>query len=198
MICSTLDSNKKKKEVGPVLVIPLIKENQWKGGALSGNTAPASSVSDPPTLSNASAPPDSSTIPTILEGNHSADQKKWGLKIMASAGLKPAKQILEQLVEAPQMETNPLRSLEEEALDAILNGEQNTVNSIATDPIYSKPPVIIKESDGIGSEAVVLPILQQNAVPGLAELTDAKEKYLHDMALRPDNVQIVFLHFFVY
>ncbi|KAJ3339475.1 hypothetical protein HDU93_008189 [Gonapodya sp. JEL0774] len=32
-----------------------------------------------------------------------------------------------------------------------------------------------------------IPILQQNAVPGLAELTSEEEKYRHDVALRPDE-----------
>lgn len=47
---------------------------------------------------------------------------------------------------------------------------------------------ILNDSDGPTTTTIELPILQQNAVPGLTDITDAKEKYLHDMALRPDNV----------
>lgn len=34
------------------------------------------------------------------------------------------------------------------------------------------------------------PILQQNAVPGLDKLADVKEKYRHDMSLRPDELDV--------
>jgi hypothetical protein len=35
--------------------------------------------------------------------------------------------------------------------------------------------------------SAIVPILQQNTVPGLSDIQDPVEKYRHDLSLRPDD-----------
>ncbi|KAI9359336.1 DExH-box splicing factor binding site-domain-containing protein [Zopfochytrium polystomum] len=170
MISDFGESTTKKPEA-PSYVIPLIRTNNWRDApfVLPPVLQPVTQQPPPPPYPSAHTTdsPQSSVQGKNEAAGHGSKEgacqpkKKWGLNVMAK---KPTP-TTPQPVEVPPDLAVPAKSLEEEAIEAIM-----------------------MEANGHTTATVAaVPILQQNAVPGIAEITDAKEKYMHDYNLRPED-----------
>ncbi|KAI8616865.1 DExH-box splicing factor binding site-domain-containing protein [Chytriomyces sp. MP71] len=191
----------------PKLVIPLVKVNAWKSDGLpvavpvqmeDVSTAhvevrpEATAHGDQPILadyqstgsdvvmdaSDANRPsPSSSTVSnlsSILSGKKDRSAK-WGLQLRGkstlSVGMSSDSLAVSSVAEAAfesQAVLEPVadtRTLEERAIAQLL--QEST---------FPRPEV--------------LPILQQNAVPGIRAIQDPKEKYLFDVSLRPEEATL--------
>ncbi|KAJ3119555.1 hypothetical protein HK100_000256 [Physocladia obscura] len=79
------------------------------------------------------------------------------------------------------------RTLEERAIVALLAGVFQ-ISEIEESRKKLKHLYVTTESTKMRPD--ILPILQQNAVPGINDILDPKEKYLHDVKLRPDEATL--------
>jgi hypothetical protein len=144
----------------------------------SSSSEPASSINTDDDLKNG----------TSVTGG---SKRKWGLQIR-----KPKQQPLSPAPSSESTNTAPTTSIpaqpqtiEEEAIESLVNGRRPynltfIAAFFAIDTNY-KQPTQIPLTEARSGRAV--PILQQNAVPGLENLDDAKDKYKHDVSLRPDE-----------
>ncbi|KAJ3416002.1 hypothetical protein HDV05_003599 [Chytridiales sp. JEL 0842] len=168
------------------LVIPLKVQNEWRnadpslsmarnttnneasnGHTSTTTTAIPATIPQPTTNldpnGNELPKPDLSTIPIATTNN--TGKKIWGLQIMKKRTSAPQPIASNSTPSPPPPASNP-KSLDEQAIEALV-----------TDAKY-----------GPASSIQTVPILQQNALPGLEDITDPKEKYLYDMKHRPDEV----------
>ncbi|TPX35375.1 hypothetical protein SmJEL517_g02363 [Synchytrium microbalum] len=156
------------------LVIPLIVKNQWR---LPGEGSPAPSSNgigavfteqQPtpiPMASSSSNNCNNGTPAGIPVSIPPREEPKWGLNVMKKPALdKPIESTLN--LDTSVVEATPMTE-DERAIAALISEArgETTSNKIITS----------------------LPILAENAVPGLDDLQDETDKYRHDVALRPDE-----------
>ncbi|KAJ3231895.1 hypothetical protein HDU81_003460 [Chytriomyces hyalinus] len=172
---------------GP-LVIPLVKVNAWKSdlvkdsptahtNAKLGVPAPSSNLSLTnaiPDLKPSQAAENAEETPAVMNESQMLDSKpetnprgKWGLQIRNKKALASTASLGESPAASSMMDVDSEdnRTLEEKAIAQLLQESSQ-----------ARPEIV--------------PILQQNAVPGIQNLTDPKEKYLYDVSLRPDEATI--------
>ncbi|KAJ3298003.1 hypothetical protein HK104_011298 [Borealophlyctis nickersoniae] len=186
-----------KETKGP-LVIPLLKQNVWRNlpeelrrsatpevpeRTTSGASTPQKRVrSRSPSPSTVDTPREVSPVQMKAESDDQSSPapSKWGLQLRKKRKVDtPASSVSTPAAEksacTPRQDCDPVvaapMSLEEEAMAAVLaeaaggNGEDDT-------------------------KLKLLPILAQNAVPGLGRLEDEAEKYRHDVKLRPEEATL--------
>ncbi|KAI8841429.1 DExH-box splicing factor binding site-domain-containing protein [Chytriomyces cf. hyalinus JEL632] len=172
---------------GP-LVIPLVKVNAWnsdlvKDSATAHTNAKLGVPAAAPNLSLSNAMPDlkpsqaaenAEETPVVMTESQMLDSKpetnprgKWGLQIRNKKALASTTSLGESPASSTMMDVDSedARTLEEKAIAQLLQESSQ-----------ARPEIV--------------PILQQNAVPGIQNLTDPKEKYLYDVSLRPDEATI--------
>ncbi|KAJ3062335.1 hypothetical protein HDU98_001783 [Podochytrium sp. JEL0797] len=149
------------KQTAP-LVIPLKLHNEWTGKVRAASPAPP-----PPRVSRPSPSP--SVQSTASTASLAKPLTKWGLQLRGPTPSLPNSPSPLVAVDSfdPDSETEPAKesTLQERAIEALLNDSANPLPD-------------------------VLPILQQNAVPGLADISDPKEAYLYDLSLRPEEATL--------
>ncbi|KAJ3177266.1 hypothetical protein HDU87_004517 [Geranomyces variabilis] len=164
----------RKKEQQKTLVIPLIKKNHWRntpeGAADEADRASETRASSAP---QAPTPPGGASHPVDLPDPQPAAGKGWGLQVMKKR--------------APEVATPELSTIE--AMDTVTTTE----NIAAPQTVEEEAAAaVLREAMDDGSSAhnavSYLPLIAQNVVPGLAELTDPVHKYRHDVAQRPDEL----------
>ncbi|KAI9333623.1 DExH-box splicing factor binding site-domain-containing protein [Obelidium mucronatum] len=142
------------------LVIALKLHNEWQG--------PVRTETVDETLAARKAPASNPPAPRNALLLEARSGTKWGLQLRSKAAKH------ENNNSAADTNTNnnssnadpvDTRSLQERAIDALL-------------------------SDATAEKPAVVPILQQNAVPGIRDIADPKEKYKYDMSLRPDEATL--------
>lgn len=62
--------------------------------------------------------------------------------------------------------------------------------SAVGDSLVGKHAELFNRSEDDSNQTNVVPILQQNAVPGLDQFADVTDKYRHDVGLRPDELDV--------
>jgi hypothetical protein len=150
------DGEAASSSTGP-MIIPLIRVNQWSGVASQASDAAAVMVPAPQVAQKKPQPVDTTPKPT--------SPLRYGLIVKATSAktlgerTAPAPRPVHDLVPSVEL---PQKTLEEEAMDALMQGEEST-------------PV---------------PILALNAVPGLSDLDSEAAKLRHDISLRPDHVDL--------
>ncbi|KAJ3187670.1 hypothetical protein HDU85_006062 [Gaertneriomyces sp. JEL0708] len=181
-----------KKQKAP-LVIPLIAANEWRANEGSQplqtrytellESRLASSRSQSPAIPVVAVPPDTTAPPAETPSNDTigadssrtetpagTDEGKWGLQVpkrrKAAVAAIPVTHPNPAIIPA-HIDTPPQMNIEEEAAAAVLKEASG---------VYEKD----------GPKVTVLPILAQNAVPGLEQIEDVTEKYRHDVSLRPE------------
>ncbi|TPX62304.1 hypothetical protein PhCBS80983_g00591 [Powellomyces hirtus] len=185
----------RRPEVKASMVIPLIKKNQWRGIANgSGASSPGSedmqidvsTLSQSVTGSRPRSPENTPTATeTVTEESHTttvaaegatAGGKQWGLQVMKKRKVVVMDDTTTTVTETTRTETvtvtderppEPM-TVDDEALAAVLRDAAE------------------EQEDG-RPRISYLPILAENAVPGLEGLEDVVEKYRHDVNLRPDE-----------
>ncbi|KAJ3153798.1 hypothetical protein HDU86_005131 [Geranomyces michiganensis] len=170
-----------RKQKQKTLVIPLIKQNHWRNGTGGGEEPDL--VSETP--SNPSPNPKAATQPASisqvetqrgeLQDTQPLLGKGWGLQVMkkraveAVAPAVPPTAAHEQTATTEVVSASQPQTVEEEAVAAVLRDAMDDASA--------------------GHSAVdYLPLIAQNVVPGLAELTDPVDKYRHDVSQRPDEL----------
>ncbi|KAI8999282.1 DExH-box splicing factor binding site-domain-containing protein [Gaertneriomyces semiglobifer] len=181
-----------KKQKAP-LVIPLIAANEWRANEGSQplqtrytellESRLATSRSQSPAIPVVAVPPDTTSPPAETPSNDfiatdssrtetsaGSDESKWGLQVpkrrKAAVAAIPVTHP-DPATTPAHVDTQPHLNIEEEAAAAVLKEASGA---------YEKD----------GPKVTVLPILAQNAVPGLEQIEDVTEKYRHDVSLRPD------------
>ncbi|TMW64644.1 hypothetical protein Poli38472_011524 [Pythium oligandrum] len=145
------------------LVISLIKENQWKP------TEKADSAEEADANDENKAEKSSNETPVVT--------KELTEDEMA------AKQLLDDVRSAQEGASNG--SKESTLVIPIAKGM-----GVEDDALAEKRAKLfnLKEDEDKANGAV--PILQQNAVPGMDKLADVDDKYRHDVSLRPDELDV--------
>ncbi|TPX71952.1 hypothetical protein CcCBS67573_g06034 [Chytriomyces confervae] len=172
---------------GP-LVIPLVKVNAWNSDLVKDSAtahtnaklgvpaaAPNLSLSNAiPNLMPSQAAENAEETPVVTNESQMLDSQpetkprvKWGLQIRNKMALASTASLGESPASSSMMDVDveDTRTLEEKAIAQLLQESSQ-----------ARPEIV--------------PILQQNAVPGIQNLTDPKEKYLYDVSLRPDEATI--------
>ncbi|KAJ3254191.1 hypothetical protein HDU77_004177 [Chytriomyces hyalinus] len=172
---------------GP-LVIPLVKVNAWNSdlvkdsatahtNAKLGVPAAASNLSLSnaiPDLMPSQAAENAEETPVVTNESQMSESQpetkprgKWGLQIRNKMARASTASLGESPASSSMMDVDleDTRTLEEKAIAQLLQESSQ-----------ARPEIV--------------PILQQNAVPGIQNLTDPKEKYLYDVSLRPDEATI--------
>ncbi|KAI9329090.1 hypothetical protein BDR26DRAFT_1011958 [Obelidium mucronatum] len=142
------------------LVIALKLHNEWQGPVRSETVDETLAARKAP-ASNPPAPRNS----LLLEARSGT---KWGLQLRSKAAKHENNNSAADTNSnnnSSNADPGDTRSLQERAIDALL-------------------------SDATAEKPAVVPILQQNAVPGIRDIADPKEKYKYDMSLRPDEATL--------
>ncbi|KAJ3016796.1 UNVERIFIED_CONTAM: hypothetical protein HDU68_012019 [Siphonaria sp. JEL0065] len=160
---------------GP-LVIPLKLHNEWMGKVRGDTTQSVTTPKDQDDDDEQPLAPGSRPSPVPSNASSSRESlasllslragTKWGLQLRTGSSLAASPLTApDNAVDDPMEDIQDTRTLEQRAIDALL-----------ADSTATKPNVV--------------PILQQNAVPGIRDITDPKEKYKYDMSLRPDEATL--------
>ncbi|KAJ3286879.1 hypothetical protein HDU79_006156 [Rhizoclosmatium sp. JEL0117] len=174
---SVLGSFDAEKTKAP-LVIPLKLVNEWRGVVAKEPTAQQqqqhpSSTTDTDTDrepgSRPSPAPSTESTASLASILSARAGTKWGLQLRAPSSSLAASPLTNNSEnDAANKDNEPdTRTLEQKAIDALLNA-----------------------STSASSSTTVLPILAKNAVPGIRDIADPKEKYLYDLSLRPEEATL--------
>ncbi|KAJ3172593.1 hypothetical protein HDU88_005922 [Geranomyces variabilis] len=170
----------RKKEKQKTFVIPLIKKNQWRNSA---GGAPDESDRAPETRASPALAVLPAAQPALPAGSAShsvelpdpqpAAGKGWGLQVMKK-----------HTPEAAPPEASTMDAMDTTTTSENIAAPQTVEEEAAA--------AVLREAmdDGSATHNAVsyLPLIAQNVVPGLAELTDPVDKYRHDVAQRPDEL----------
>ncbi|KAJ0397093.1 hypothetical protein P43SY_007981 [Pythium insidiosum] len=165
---AALDGDGKPKKT---LVIELIKTNQWKkedSDSGAGSAAAAATTSDGAADEGASTAPVAASEPVVPASDLTEDERA------ANELLAEAQRLQQGGGSSGGMRDTTLVIPMASAQD----GDALAAKRMQLFNLNAAP------ANATAEKAV--PILQQNAVPGLDELADVTEKYRHDVALRPE------------
>ncbi|KAJ3387275.1 hypothetical protein HDU84_000924 [Entophlyctis sp. JEL0112] len=157
----------------PLRVIPLKLRNEWSTPETTASTPETSTATPPaPTLQTTGPQPPSRVLPSVLTARAGT---KWGLQLQSKSSSASS------LVTSDSNAASPSSTLPK---SEDTNGEAQQPSTLQERAIAQ----LLAESSAPRTN--VMPILQQNAVPGISDIDDPKEKYLHDVRMRPDEATL--------
>jgi hypothetical protein len=148
------------------LVIPLLKTNEWKAQEVAAEIS--GDAKSEPAVEGAIEEKEEKEEGTeqLTEDEIAARQLLADVKAQQNGGDGDGRKTSHTLV-------IPMKTVGNEA-----------------DPLAEKRAKLFNLDAGTTAPKKSVPILQQNAVPGMDELEDVAEKYRHDVALRPDELDV--------